>query len=52
MDNNILMGSIILSIIGMVVWFHFLVLTILGAMQKIQKMGRRRKCKKNRGSHF
>jgi hypothetical protein len=37
MDNNMLMGSIILGIIGMVVWFYFLELTILGAMKKYKK---------------
>ena len=32
-----LMGSIILGIIGMVVWFYFLELTIMGAMKKYKK---------------
>lgn len=46
MDNNMLMGSIILGIIGMVVWFYFLELTILGAMKKYKKWENEENAKK------
>ena len=37
MDDNILMGSIILGLIGTVVWFYFLEQTIISAMKKYKK---------------
>ena len=42
-----LMGSIILGIIGMVVWFYFLELTILGAMKKYKKWEDEQKIKES-----
>ena len=37
MDDNILMGSILLGLIGTVVWFYFLEQTIISAMKKYKK---------------